>query len=1289
MEEFFLSIATKIAEYAVHPILHHAQYLCCFNNFASNLPKAKEQLELTRDGVKERIREAINRVEKVEPTVEKWLKDVQKVLEEVQMLEERILSLNKSYFRRQCQYSFAKEIEKKTTEMIQLHRNSKFKPFSRITELPGMQYYSSKDFFMFNSTEASYKKLLEALNNKSAFIIALVGLGGSGKTTLAKEVGKKAEKMKLFEKVVFATVSQPLNIRSIQDQIADQLSIELKEASEIGRAQRLSERLRKGTTLLILDDIWEILNFEALGIPLDESSKACCVLITTRNKEVCTSMQCQSTIELHLLSDEEAWTLFRRYANITDDSSEALKGVARKIVNECKGLPIAIVTVGSTLKYKIIANFESALSRLQNSKPPHIPEGSTSPYVCLELSYKNLTNPLAQSLLLLCSMFPEDCEIDLEDLFRFGREFDIIGTMFGTMENARREMDAAIDMLKNCFLLMHAKEKQRVKMHDLVRDVALWIASKSGKAIFTRTEVDPRALADDETLKDRKAIAVWGLKNYDVLNYTINRPILETLLLSFYVTGGVKVSDGCLQSLENLKTLAILNSVWWKHDALPLQESLKSLKNLRTLCLRGFDLGDISFVEGLQALEILDLRGSYFDDLPIGIVELKKLRLLDLYECRIMKDKNVEFYENVGKCLQLEELYLYLRYCRKPSPRDVSLSRLQRYVIETGRSDYETVRSDSDTTQLMKKYGQPRSLIMNWFDVAPQSFISLPIKDLFIRAEFLCLKDLREDYKNIIPSMDPQGMNQLIALTLYNGSVECLVDSTEKDKTEVIAFSSLVYLSLVGIYSLREVFCDPSSRCSLKNLQELKIQNCGELYSISFPRNSKLCNLKVLSISECPMLTCLFTSSVVQTLELLEDLRIYCCTSLRHIIEEENDVLSNTQSHSSLKLPKLRNIDIIECDNLEYVFSVVLFEGLSNLECVNIRSNPKLKYVFGSEKEHNVAGYPSFQQTNTITNLFNLNTLELRVLPNLIAIWPEYCQAHLPSLNDFYYHRCPKLSIHKVLNASYIQQQTTPTENGIVWLITNTLIQLEDDPLSHPQLKVFLKFRRLNLSDFRIKGIFQFQMGEQGGTTELLPLNLDIKYLRLRSLPELNFIWKGPTGFLSLQNLNEFCVVGCPKLKTIFSTTVVTSLPRLTYLYISNCDELEQIFDLGDAHQLNTLYSSQQVCFPTLSSITVHKCNKLKYLFYNLSASHFICLRYLTIEECSQLHKAFAFSEEEMGKDGKQVLLQNLKDITLINLPNLKEIHHGFKLKEDVKQIIKECPIYSPSLYLHQGKIHM
>ncbi|KAK8467079.1 hypothetical protein PHAVU_008G245200 [Phaseolus vulgaris] len=1154
-------------------------------------------------------------IEKVNPAVEEWLKDVNKVLDEVKLLEERILNVNKSCLRRQCQYSLAKNIARKTTKMIQLHRDSKFEPFSTTIELPGMKYYSSNDFIMFKSTEASYNKLIETLKNKSVSMIGLVGLGGSGKTTLAKEVGKKAEEMKLFEKVVMATVSQPPNIISIQDQVVDQLSFPLNETSDIGRAQRLSERLRKGTTLLILDDVWEKLNFEALGIPFDENGKACCILMTTRSKEVCTSMQCQSIVELNLLSDKEAWTLFTHYANIIDVSSEALKGVARKVVNECKGLPIAIATVGSTLKEKTIEDFEFALSRLENSRPLDIPKGLRSPYVCLELSYNNLTNQLAQSLLMLCSMFPEDCEIDLEDLFRFGRRFGT-GWTFGIMENARREMHAAINILKNCCLLMQAKKKDKVKLHDLVRDVALWIASKSGQTIFTRTEVDLGVLTDDEIMKDTHALALWNMKGNDFLNYKIKFPTLEILLLCS--KGGIKVPDVCSESLEKLKTLVIINLHERGRAVFPLPESLKSLKNLRTLCLRNHDLGDISFVERLQTLEILDLHGSSFEEFPVGIVELKKLKLLDLFECRLKK--------NI-----VDEVRYAIINCHSSRPWEVPT---------------------------LKKYAKSRGLLIHDFDVTVQKFISLPIKDLFIRAEFLNLINLQGDFKNIIPSMDPQGMNHLITLEL------------------LYVLSKLVYLSLKWLCSLLEVFCDPSSRCSLENLGELLIKDCGKLNSISFPRKSKLCNLKILSIYDCPMLTSLFVPSVVQSLVLLEELKIIDCNGLRHIIEEVeegNNVFSSTPSHSYLTLQKLRIINIIECNNLEYIFSENLTVRLVILESVNIRENSKLKYVFGSGKEPNHAVYPSEKETNII-NFSNLHTLWLSSLPNVIDIWPQYCRPQLPNLKNLECIDCPKLlesSISKMMTASNLPQETTSKDNQIPWFP----LQLE----------------RLCFSDVRVKGLFQFQMGEEGGSGELLPLNLDITSLELTDLPELNFIWKGPTGFLNLQKLQEVQVSGCPKLKTIFSITVVTSLPMLKELYINNCNELEQIFDLGDARQLQTLYSSQQLCFPTLYFISVKKCNKLKCLFYKLSASHFTTLKYLEIEECSELHKAFGFEheaddggEEQTAKKGEQLLLQELRSITLKKLPNFVEIHHGFKLKENVdRHTVEECPKYSSSLYLH------
>ncbi|KAL2317393.1 hypothetical protein Fmac_031269 [Flemingia macrophylla] len=962
MEDILISVAAKIAEYTVDPIFHHAQYMCCFNNFVEKFLNAKRELESTQESVKERVKQAINRTEEIQPTVEEWLKDVENVLKEMQETEKRILEI---------------------------------------------------------------------------------------------------------------IVSETLNIRNIQDQIADQLGFKFEVKSNEGRAQRLSQRLCKGTTLLILDDVWETLDFEALGIPLNENNKGCRVLLTTRKREVCTSMQRQSIIELKILTNEEAWTLFTSHAEIVDESPDALKDVARQIVNECKGLPIAIVTVGSTLRGKSIVEWESALSRLKDSKPLVTPKG-----------------------------LRKDHEIDLENLFRFGWGRGLFKT-FGTIEKARKELCVAINILKGSCLLLHVDD-YKVKMHDMVRDVALCIAFEMDEPILASNVVDPRILVEDDIIKDKRVISLWDLENGHLLNdaqFNISLA-LETLVLQYH-NDHLELSS-VFQRLKMLKILALFYEGGYRLDltvlTLSLSHSMGSLENLRTLCLNGYKLGNMSILGSLQALEILELCHCCFEELPNGIVALKKLKLIDILCCEIEKNNACEV---IGGCLQLEELYLSLDnpFIEEFWPHNFS-SRLQS------------------------------------FDVPAK------MNDLFLRAEVLYLRNLVGGYKNIIPSMDPKGMNQLTDLAIEDcGEIECLFDNVDMLEIELV-FSSLLTILLVGLYNLRQVFSGSYSRCFLKELQEMHITNCQQLYNISFPRNSKLCNHKKMTINYCPELTSLFTPSVFQTLQQLEVLQIFRCSELKHIIEEVS-----SQSHTSLPLSKLRSLQIGDCSELEYLFPRCLAPALTSLETLDISDNRKLKY-----------------------------------------------------------------------------------ENETLWLVAAKL-----DNLCDQMLCAELKYLILGEVGVEVEGVFQFQMEELGSNKKLLvPLNLSLTDVHLSHLPHLKLIWNGPTNFLNLQLLQEFNVNHCPKLKTIFSPTVVRSLPMLRWLKIYNCEELVQIFDSGDVQELKSLYTcSQQKCFPKLETIIVRNCNKLKFLFYNFAVGHFPGLWELKVEECSQLEKVFAF-ECEIDGDGQE-----------------------------------------------------
>ncbi|KAI4338223.1 hypothetical protein L6164_016567 [Bauhinia variegata] len=89
------------------------------------------------------------------------------------------------------------------------------------------------------------------------------------------------------------------------------------------------------------------LNLEDLGILLHNNHKGCKGLLTTHRKRTHFSMDCERMNSLTELSNKDAWTLFQKHTHVVDESS---LNVAREVVGECKGLPIATVAVARASK---------------------------------------------------------------------------------------------------------------------------------------------------------------------------------------------------------------------------------------------------------------------------------------------------------------------------------------------------------------------------------------------------------------------------------------------------------------------------------------------------------------------------------------------------------------------------------------------------------------------------------------------------------------------------------------------------------------------------------------------------------------------------------------------------------------------------------------------------------------------------------------------------------------------------------------------------------------------------
>jgi len=256
--------------------------------------------------------------------------------------------------------------------------------------------------------------------------------------------------------------------------------LKFDDCSESDRPKKLWSRLTKGEKiLLILDDVWGDINFVEIGIPQSGNNKGCRILVTTRNLLVCNKFGCSKTIQLDLLSEEDAWIMFKRHAGLHEISTKYLLDKGRKIANESKRLPIAIAAIASSLKgIQRPEEWEWALKSLQKHMPMRdVDDDLVKIYKCLKFSYDNMKNEKTKRLFLLCSVFREDEKIPTERLTRHGIGGGLFGEDYVSYEDARSEVVLSKNKLLDSCLLLEA-DQSRVKMHDLVRDAAQWIANK-------------------------------------------------------------------------------------------------------------------------------------------------------------------------------------------------------------------------------------------------------------------------------------------------------------------------------------------------------------------------------------------------------------------------------------------------------------------------------------------------------------------------------------------------------------------------------------------------------------------------------------------------------------------------------------------------------------------------------------------------------------------------------------------------------------------------------------------
>ncbi|XP_028779754.1 probable disease resistance protein At1g61300 [Neltuma alba] len=807
---------------------------------------------------------------------------------------------------------------------------------------------------------------------------------------MAKEVGYKLKESKSIDKFIFLIVSRPPDFKKIRGELAKGLDLSLQEVKEEELSSTILSRITKmdKKLLIILDDVWEKFDLiENLGIP--SGHKGCNLLITTRSSYVCKEMGCQ-VIDLHMLNNKEALKLFEAHANM-NNSTRGLKGMPEKIVTHCGGIPVAIVAIARALKNQPAAIWKDALKTLEDRV---VDQNLEEACKCLKLSYDNLKNRKSKELFLISSLFPEDWQVPIQVLTK-------IGTALGSFgENdryhlARSEVHGAIMELIDSSLLLHGQQ-ECVKMHDLVREVALWIGDR-----------DIQSLIDLKMpVKESLRYLLW--KNDDFPN-KFEGSKLEVLLLFLDGSKEFKVSGAFFKEMMRLKVLVLFYNYFKRTPALSWINSLQALKDIRTLILENLDLGDISISLGnLLSVWTIGLYDCSINELPSEFLKLNKLRSLELEGCEIEKNNP---FEVIKRCSQLEELTFVANRCENEEKdaisEDVSPLTLHRYCI-----------SSKDLSDYFEKYGS-MSRCVRIDDQLSHLVSEATFKQLVRRAELLMLegKDAPRIWKNsilddIVATDDRGMMNDLIVLHLSScPHMEFPIDTKDHD-SGVAGFCNLVgiHLSEVGVEDLHH---GPLPSGVWEQLEIMKLNKCHRLKSILSNGNYNLCHLKSMKLEDCPMLVSVFQPSTARSLMKLEKLTIRDCSALEYIIVSEDRDRSNQKSYHDSLFPKLKKLRIARCSKLRIILPILFAGGLASLEMLVVYKCEQLEYIFDKFQEAEEAMLPSLKE------------LELLKVPSFIGM----CKEYHPLMGPLMQKPSPPLSTH---NSNNINQ--SPARRAFSWV---------------------------------------------------------------------------------------------------------------------------------------------------------------------------------------------------------------------------------------------------------------
>ncbi|XP_034680168.1 uncharacterized protein LOC117910214 isoform X4 [Vitis riparia] len=1237
MTEIIIAVPAKVSEYLVAPIGRQLSYLFCCRSHMDELDKKIQELGRVRGDLQMVVDDETRRAGyEIRPIVQEWLNRVDVITGEA---EELMKDENKSCFNGWCpnlksRYLLSRKAYKKAQVIVKIQKECIF-PHGVSYRVP-LRSPTFKNYELLESRASTLNKIMDALRDDKMKMIGVWGMGGVGKTTLVKQLAEQAKQENLFTTEVYIQVSwtrEPEKIQQgisdIQQKIADMLGLELEEVAKAARAGKLMERLKNEKILIILDDIWKEVNLEEVGIPSKDDHKDCKIVLASRDEDLLRKDMCaQECFPIQHLQEEEAWHLFKKTAGDSVEGDQ-LRPTAREVVNECQGLPIAIVIIAKALKGESVDVWKNALKELRGSAPTNIRGVKEKVYTCLVWSYNHLKGDEVKSLFLLCGCLSNG-DISMHQLLQYAMGLDLFYHL-NSLEEARIKLVTLVRTLKASSLLLDVEDgksqessglfNEFVRMHNVVRGVARAIAREDPHRFVVE-----EALGFEEywEMKDEFTYCTHILIGRDIhrLPGALVCPKLEFLLLDGN-NSSLKIPDSFFVVTKELKVLSLSEMC-----LTPLPSSLHFLPNLRTLCLDQCQLGDIAIIGELKKLQVLSFVGSNIKQLPKELMQLSDLRWLDLRNCSYLKaiPQNVISSLSRLECMCMENSFTqwevegvnngesnaclselkHLSWLgaldiKIPNlnllPPDMLFDNLTRYRILVG--DHWTWHHTYKASRTLK-LSEVKIHLVNWFS------------KLLKRIEDLELRGL-DDTKHVANELDMEGFLELKHLQIHDSpGIQYIINSMDQWVSSRSAFPILEELHLRDLINLDAVCHGPIpvgcfgnlrilqvGRC--KNLQYLLVLPTGERRELVFPQ------LISLSLEDLPKLSNFYSTGTTATQESLTS------NEGPQGIYSESMLYAHTLFFDQkIAFPRLEDLDLSNLDNVEKIWHNHEFiaDSFGNLKRLSVRSCQKLQNVIPS---------------NVLKRLPSLQILKIVDCNSLEEVFD------LESIGSEENHDIPTLQLRELCldNLETLKCVWNKAPQGLL-----TYRNLKSVRVSHcSSLKIpfpgyvvrsLLQVKEVDMNSRRVKEIVAHEDMAKVVSMFLFP---EVTSLTNSCLKELKCF------YLGLHNLEW---------------------PMLKRLEVESYESLEMLASELDKPVEQPIFLCDKVAFPKLEFLYVTGLDNVKKIWQNqLFANSFSKLKEMKVENCSMIEEIVIAENGAIDK----IIFPQITQISLLSLPNLTSFY--------------------------------